>query len=90
MLRREPAVTAPVKRLYLRLPVHRNPLARRFTEPPVQQARFAVFLVAIAPAPERPLAHAQKLRRFQLTELRSLVPAQDIQKLDHSHTLMGF
>ena len=47
MLRREPAVTAPVKRLYLRLPVHRNPLARRFTEPPFQQARFAVFLITM-------------------------------------------
>ena len=90
MLRREAAVAAPVKRLDLRLPVDRNPLARHFTEPAVQQARLAVILVALAPAPERPLADTQKLRRFQLTELRRLVPAQDIQKLDHSHTLMGF
>src|ERR1019366_2256616 len=43
----------------------------------------------IPPPPKRSLANAQKLRRFHLTELRGLVAAQNIQKLDHSHTLMG-
>jgi len=90
MLRREAAVPCPVKRLDLGLPVERNPLAGRLPEPAVQKSRFAILVVALPPAPKRPLPDAQELRRLQLTELRRLVTPQNIQKLDHSHTLMGF
>src|SRR5665213_856642 len=90
MLRREAPIACLVQRLDLGLPVARNPLARHFAKPTVQKTRFALILVALAPPPERPLPDAQKLRCFQLAELRALVTAQHVDKLDHSHTLMGF
>src|SRR5713101_5920803 len=90
MLCREAAVPAAIKRFHLNLLLGRHPFPRHLAKPPVQQTRLAVFLVTLTPTPKCPLANTQKLRRFQLTELRGLVPTKNIQELDHSHTLMGF
>jgi len=90
MLRREAGVARAVKRFHLVRTVNRNPLAGCLAQPPVQQTRLAILFVALTPAPERPFTDTQELRRLQLVELQSLVPAQNIQKLHHSHTLKGF
>jgi hypothetical protein len=90
MLRREAGVAGLVQHLHLGLPFRRNPLARNLAEPAVQQTGRAVVLVALQPAPERPLPNTQQFRSFQLPELRCFITAQNIQKLDHPHTLMGF
>lgn len=90
MLGREALVAAAVQGFDLRLPVKRNPLARRLAKPAVKKARLAVLLITNRPAPERPLAHPQQLRRLQLTELRRLKAAKHAHELDHPHTLMGF
>lgn len=90
MLGREALVALPIQSLDLLLAVERNPLAGRLAEPPVQKARLAVILEARPPAPERPLADAKQVRRFQLIELRRLVAAQNVQKPQHTNTLKGF
>jgi len=90
MLGREAGVPGPVKRFHLGLPVERNPLAGGLAQPPVEKPGIAIVRVPLAPAPERPLADPQKLRCFQLAELRRFVAAQNTQKLDHPHTLSGF
>ncbi len=90
MLRREARVTRPVKRFHLRLPVDGDPLAGSPSKPPVENPGIAIVLVPLAPVPERPLTDPQKLRCFRLAELRRYVTAQNVQKLDHPHTLSGF
>lgn len=90
MLGGEAPIACPVKRLHLRLPIDRYALARHFAEPTVQQSRFPLVLEALTPPAKCPLADPKQLRRFQLIELRSLVTAQHVQKLDHPHTLKGF
>ena len=57
----EALVAFAIKRLHLLRPIDRNPLARRLAEPPVKKPRLALLVVAVPPAPERPLAHSQKL-----------------------------
>jgi hypothetical protein len=90
MLGREADIPLPIERLHLGSPRRRNPFGRHLAQPPVKQAWFALRIVAIPPTPKRPLADAQQLRRFQLTELRGFVTSQNVQELDHPHTLMGF
>ena len=90
MLGREPGVTRAIQHLHFLAPVRGNPLARRLAQPPIQQARLALVLKALAPAPERPLAHPQQFPSLELAQLRGLVTAQNAHKLDHPHTLMGF
>ncbi len=90
MLGRKAGVAAAVKRLNLGLSRRRNPSARDLAKPPVQQASLSFDLKTIAPAPKRPLANPQQLARFQLTKLRRLVTSQNVQKLNHPHTLKGF
>jgi hypothetical protein len=62
MLGREAAITVAIKPLHLRFPINRNPLARGLVQPPVQQTRLALLLVALAPTPERPLGLPPKAR----------------------------
>lgn len=52
------------------------PLDGRLAEPPVEKARFAILLITLTPAPERPLANPQQFRCFQLTKLSRLVTTQ--------------
>src|SRR5271169_4614645 len=59
-------------------------------EPPVEKTRLALLVVAVPPAPERPFAHPQKLRRLPLVQLRRFPAVQKIQKHRHAHTLKGF
>jgi hypothetical protein len=65
-------------------------LARPLAEPPVQKSRLAILLMTLTPTAKRPLANPKQRRRLQLTRLRRLVAAQNVQKPWHSHTLKGF
>src|SRR5271170_4533431 len=86
----EALVALAIERLDFLRPVNRNPLARRLAEPAVQETRLALLLVAARPAPERPLAHPQKLRRLFLVQLRRFPAVQNVQKHRHAHPLKGF
>ncbi len=90
MLGPEARVAMPVERLHLVLPFRRNPLARRLAQPPVQESRLPILLVAVPPAPERPIADAKQTRGILLTELRPFPTVKDVQKPRHAHTLKGF
>ena len=90
VLGREAGVALAIQSFHFLLPIHRNPPARRLAQPAVQQAGFAVVLEADAPASKRPLPDPEQLRRFQLSELRSLVATQNIPELDHTNPLEGF
>src|SRR6185437_707868 len=70
-------------------PVRRDPLARRLAEPAVDKSGLAFLLISPGPAPERPLAHPQKLRRLRLIELRRFPTPEKIQKHRHAHPLKG-
>jgi hypothetical protein len=90
VLGRKAVVALAIQSFHFLLPIHRNPPARRLAQPAVQQARLSVVLEAQAPASKRPLPDPEQLRRFQLTELRSLVATQNIPELDHTNPLEGF
>ena len=70
MLDREALVALAIKPLHFLGPVRRDTLARRLAEPPVDEAGLAFLLISPRPAPQRPLAYAQKLRRLLLVQLR--------------------
>jgi hypothetical protein len=78
-LDREALVTLAIKPLHRLGPVNRNPLARRLAEPAVDEPGLALLLIAPRPAPERPLAHPEQLRRLLLIELRRF-PAEEESK----------
>jgi hypothetical protein len=86
----ESPIAHPVERLHLALAVHRNPLARRLAEPPIQQSGFSVVLEANSPSSKRPLPDPKQLRSFQLSEFRGFVTTQNILELDHTNPLEGF
>jgi hypothetical protein len=86
----EALVALAIRRLHFFRPIDRNLLARRLAEPPVKKPRLALLVAAVPPAPERPLAHSQKLGCFTLVELRRFPPLQNIQKHRHAHPLKGF
>jgi hypothetical protein len=74
--------------------VDRHPPGGRLAEPSIEQAGGAVVLVAIPPAAEGPLAHAQDLGGFRLAQLAllpapvnrlELHPSQSLQHLRPSH-----
>ena len=90
VLDREALVALAIEPLHLLGPVDRNPLARRLAEPAVQEPGLAILLIAARPAPERPLAHPQKLRRLFLVQLRRFPAVQNVQKHRHAHPLKGF
>jgi hypothetical protein len=90
MLDREALVTLAIKPLHLFGPVNRNPLARGLAEPAVQEPRLTGLVIAARPAPERPLAHPEQLRRLLLIELRRFPAVQNVQKHRHAHPLKGF
>ncbi len=62
MLGREGGVPAAIKRFHLRLPIRRNPLARRLAKPPVQQARFASVLKTLVPASSKRWCQRRNVR----------------------------
>src|SRR5580693_4015182 len=90
MLDREALVALAIEPLHFLGPVGRDPFARRFAKPPVDEARLALLLVTARPAPERPLAHPEQLGRLLLVQLRRFPPVEKIQKHRHAHTLKGF
>src|SRR5262245_46011829 len=61
MLGGEPAVALAVEAEHLANLVDRHPSGRGLTEPPIEQSRRAFALIAISPAAEAALAHAQDL-----------------------------
>jgi len=73
-------VALPRKRLRLLLAVHRNPLARRLAEPPVQQASLALLIVPVAPASKRPLAHPNQFGCLLLVSSADSQTTQNAQK----------
>ena len=83
----EAEITLPVERLHFLLPVDRNPLARRLAQSPVEKPGLAFLLVTAKPAPKRPLAHSQYLRRLRLVQLRPVPTAEKLNKTRHAHTL---
>src|SRR5271166_1119677 len=89
VLDREALVALAIKPLHLLRPVRRDPFARRLAEPAVDKPVLAFLLVAARPSPERPLAHAQKLRRLFLVQLRRFPAAENVQKHRHAHPLKG-
>lgn len=83
----EALVALPIEPLdLLRIGV-RNPLRRGLAEPPVEEPSLPLLAIALAPAPEGPLAHAEDLRRLQLAQLRRLDPVEEAQKLHHPQPL---
>ena len=66
MLDRKTLVALAIKPLHFFRPVDRNPPPRRLAEPPVDKPGRAVLIIAVTPAPERPLAHPQRLRHLRL------------------------
>ena len=90
MLRREAAVALAIQSLHLMLPVDRNPPARRFAQPPIQQPGFAIVFEPLPPAPKRPLIDPKQFRRFDLVQFRRLVAAHYARELDHTNPLKGF
>jgi hypothetical protein len=90
VLDRETLVALAIEPLHFFRPVRRDPPARRLAEPAVEEAGLAVLLIAARPAPQRPLAHPEQLRRLLLAELRRFPTAQKIQKHRHAHPLSGF
>src|SRR3984885_11538006 len=89
-LDREALVTLAIKPLHLFGPVNRNPLARGLAEPAVDEPGLALLLIAPRPAPERPLAHPEQLRRLLLIELPRFQAVKKSQKPRHAHSLFGF
>src|SRR5271156_3623581 len=87
MLGGESRIAHPIELLHLALPVHRNPLARRLAQSPIQQPGFSVVLEANSPSSKRPLPDPKQLRSFQLSEFRSFVTTQNILELDHTNPL---
>jgi hypothetical protein len=85
MLDRKTLVALAIKPLHFFRPVDRNPPPRRLAEPPVEKPGRAVPVIAVTPAPERPLAHpnrsaasawfssadSQRLRRFKNIAMRT-------------------
>src|SRR6185437_8081314 len=89
MLDREALVALAIEPLHFLRPVRRDPLARRLAEPAVDKSGLAFLLISPGPAPQRPLAHPQKLRRLRLIELRRFPTPEKIQKHRHAHPLKG-
>ncbi len=56
-----------------RLPTPSERACRTPSQAAGPRTRLPVLLIATAPAPKRPLAHTQELRRFRLPELRGFV-----------------
>ena len=83
-------VALAVEPFHLFRPIARDPPARRLAEPAIQKPGLAFLLVAARPAPERPLAHPEQLRRLLLIELRRFPAVEKIQKPRHAHSLSGF
>ena len=90
VLDRKTPVALAIEPLDFLSPVRRNPPARRLAEPAVHKPGLAVLLIAPRPAPERPLAHPEQLRRLFLAQLRRLPAVQNVQKHRHAHPLKGF
>src|SRR5271166_5602976 len=89
VLDREALVALAIKSLHLLGPVDGNPLARRLAKPPIDKSGLAFLLIPALPAPERPLAHPQELRRLLLAQLRRFPAVQNVQKHRHAHPLKG-
>src|SRR5579884_2117664 len=87
MLRGEAQVTLAVKPRDLLGVGVRNRPAGAPPQAAIRQPLFALVLEPPAPAPKRPLAHPQQLRRFELAQNASLPAAQHIAKLQHSQSL---
>src|SRR5271168_1225033 len=85
----EALVALAIKSLDLLRPVGWNPLARRLAKPPIDKSGLAFLLIPALPAPERPLAHPQELRRLLLVQLRRFPAVQNVQKHRHAHPLKG-
>src|SRR5664279_5507475 len=77
MLDRETMVTLAVEPLHFLGPIRRNPPARRLAEPPIDEAGLTLLFVTARPAPERPLAHPEQLRRLLLVQLRRFPAVED-------------
>src|SRR5271156_1177349 len=90
VLDREALIALAIEPLHLLGPVDRNPPARSLAQPPIDKPGLAILLVTARPAPERPLAHSQKLRRLFLVQLRRFPAVQNVQKHRHAHPLKGF
>ena len=76
--------------------IHRNPLRRGLAKATVEQTVQAMLSMTIPPAPapylaplapERPLAHPQYLRRFQLAQLTGANTIQNTLELPHPKIL---
>src|ERR1700734_1841769 len=89
VLDREALVALAVAALPPPGPVARTPPARSLAQPPIDKPGLAILLVTARPAPERPLAHSQKLRRLFLVQLRRFPAVQNVQKHRHAHPLKG-
>src|SRR5271156_3863569 len=89
VLDREALVALAIERFHLLGPVDGNPLARRLAKPPIDKSGLAFLLIPALPAPERPLAHPQELRRLLLVQLRRFPAVKNVQKHRHAHPLKG-
>jgi hypothetical protein len=89
MLDREALVALAIEPLHFLSLVRRDTPPRRLAEPQIDKPGFALLLVTARPAPERPLAHPQKLRCFFLVQLRRFPAVQNVQKHRHAHPLKG-
>jgi hypothetical protein len=90
MLGREAAVALAIQSLHLMLPINRNPSARRFAQPTIQQSRLAIVFEPLPPPTKRPLVDSKQFRRFDLVQFRRLVAAKYARELDHTNPLKGF
>ena len=67
--------------------VHRRAARRDPPKAPVVQTRGTLGLIALPPAPERPLRHAQDLRGLGLAQITPITASVDILELHQSQSL---
>src|SRR4051794_6827532 len=88
MLHREVSVAPPVKLQHPRDLRHARPPWRALPQPAIGQAHRPFIAQAIAPAPERPFAHPQQLRRLHLAQPTSLLAIQQPLKAHLTYALV--